>query len=85
MLRRFMVQIDPFLDYLRYERNYSDQTVEAYRSDIIQFWQFAERESSDLKPEDVKADQIRDWMVELMDMTYTPTSVNRKLLSLIHI
>lgn len=77
-----MVQIDPFLDYLRYERNYSDQTVEAYRSDIIQFWQFAERESSDLKPEDVKADQIRDWMVELMDMAYTPTSVNRKLSSL---
>ena len=77
-----MVQIDSFLEYLGYERNFSELTVEAYRSDVCQFWSFLESESLDLKPEEVTADLIRDWMVALMDRGYTATSINRKLSSL---
>ncbi len=77
-----MVQIDSFLEHLAYERNYSEQTVAAYRSDLCQFWEFLESESLDLKPEEVTAEPIRDWIVALMDKGYTATSVNRKLSSL---
>lgn len=77
-----MVQIDSFLEHLAYERNYSEQTVAAYRSDLCQFWKFLESESLDLKPEEVTAEPIRDWIVALMDKGYTATSVNRKLSSL---
>lgn len=76
------MQIDSFLEHLAYERNYSEQTVAAYRSDLCQFWKFLESESLDLKPEEVTAEPIRDWIVALMDKGYTATSVNRKLSSL---
>ena len=76
------MQIDSFLEHLAYERNYSEQTVAAYRSDLCQFWEFLESESLDLKPEEVTAEPIRDWIVALMDKGYTATSVNRKLSSL---
>ena len=29
-----MLNLDSFLDYMRYERNRSDETVESYRMDI---------------------------------------------------
>ena len=34
------VRIDSFLDYLRYERNYSEYTIGAYSKDLQQFEDF---------------------------------------------
>ncbi|WP_368127872.1 site-specific integrase, partial [Bacteroides faecis] len=36
--------IKSFLDYLRYERNYSEKTVLAYGEDIKQLREFAQEE-----------------------------------------
>lgn len=73
---------EPFLTYLRYERNYSDATVTAYGEDIAQLQQFVEKEAGDLKPGEVDASLVRDWVVALMDEGYCASSVNRKLSSL---
>ena len=75
--------VDDFLDYLRYERNYSDYTVESYKKDISQFMAFVSEQSVCLNfPVDVDADLVRNWVVQLMDNGYSPVSVNRKLSSL---
>lgn len=71
-----------FLDYLRYERNYSEKTVSAYAEDISQLEEFAGKERGEFNPVEVKPDLIREWIVSLMDKGYTSTSVNRKLSSL---
>lgn len=71
-----------FLDYLRYERNYSEKTVSAYGEDILQLEEFAREETGEFNPVEVKPDLIREWIVSLMDKGYTSTSVNRKLSSL---
>lgn len=71
-----------FLDYLRYERNYSGKTVSAYAEDISQLEEFAKEEVGEFNPAEVKSDLIREWIVSLMDKGYTSTSVNRKLSSL---
>lgn len=71
-----------FLDYLRYERNYSEKTVSAYGEDILQLEEFAREETGEFNPVEVKSDLIREWIVSLMDKGYTSTSVNRKLSSL---
>ena len=65
---------DSFLDYLRYERNYSEKTVLAYGEDISQLREFAQERMEKFDPAEVKPELVRQG--------YTSTSVNRKLSSL---
>lgn len=75
--------IEEFLNYLRYERNYSDYTVSAYGKDLRQFVSYVKKLDSTISfPEGVDADIVRRWIVSLMDQGYLSVSVNRKLSSL---
>ena len=75
--------IDSFLDYLRYERNYSNYTIGAYSKDLRQFEGYVKRYKEGIfDPVDVDADLVRGWVVSLMDEMLSPVSVNRKLSSL---
>ncbi len=75
--------IDSFLEYLRYERNYSEKTVTAYRVDLIQFEEFFKEMDEGIGFATVDADVVRAWIVFLMDkQSCKPASVNRKLSSL---
>ncbi|MCL3853015.1 tyrosine-type recombinase/integrase [Parabacteroides sp. GYB001] len=75
--------IDSFLDYLRYERNYSNYTIGAYSKDLRQFEDYVKRYKEGIfDPVDVDADLVRGWVVSLMDEKLSPVSVNRKLSSL---
>ena len=76
-----MLLTDSFLDYLLYERNYSEGTVRYYRTDILELQEFGEKLLGDLAPSDVGADLVREWIVSLMDKGYAPNTVNRKLSS----
>lgn len=75
-----------FIDYLRYERNYSVHTVNSYFNDLSQFVTFLEEkavtEGDAFDLERVDADIVRQWMIELMKQSLSPASVNRKLTSL---
>lgn len=77
-----MLLTDSFLDYLRYERNYSDDTVKAYGEDIRQFQEFGGEDVGLQSPLEVVVDVVREWMIHLMNLGYATTSVNRKLSSL---
>ncbi len=77
-----MLLTDSFLDYLQYERNYSEETVKAYRTDIAQFERFAEERNPQITPSGVDSLLVREWLVALMGEGYTSTSINRKLSSL---
>lgn len=77
-----MLLTDSFLDYLRYERNYSDDTVKAYGEDIRQFQEFGGEDVGFQSPSEVVVDVVREWMIHLMNLGYATTSVNRKLSSL---
>lgn len=77
-----MLLTDSFLDYLRYERNYSEETLKSYREDLRQFEEFGEEEIVALTPSGVSTELIRDWVVVLMDKGYASTSINRKLSTL---
>ena len=77
-----MLLTDSFLDYLRYERSYSDDTVKAYGEDIRQFQEFGGEDVGLQSPSEVVVDVVREWMIHLMNLGYATTSVNRKLSSL---
>ena len=75
------MMIEAFLDYLRFERNYSEHTVVAYETDLRQFGDFLKSVGEELDYTNVDSDLIRSWVVTLMDSSKS-TSVNRKLSSL---
>lgn len=73
---------ETFLDYLRFERNYSDKTIVEYGRDIAQFRNFLQEGGEEFVPDRVEAESIREWIVSMMDAGTSISSVNRKLSSL---
>ena len=74
--------IQAFLDYLRLERNYSEKTIVAYGADLKEFEEFFKKADAELDFKKIHSDNVRNWMVRLMDDGRSETSVNRKLSSL---
>lgn len=74
--------IEDFIDYLRFERNYSSKTTESYQADLEAFERFYEVIDSDINWAEMPADIVRQWVVEMMDKGNTATSVRRRLSSL---
>lgn len=74
--------IEDFIDYLRYERNYSRRTAEDYQADLEAFRRFYEEIDKDLSWAEMPTDIVRQWVVEMMDKGNAATSVRRRLSSL---
>lgn len=73
---------DSFLDYLRFEKNYSEKTIVSYGIDLAKFEEFFNGVDENVDFTTVDADLVRAWVMSLMEQGYTSTSVNRKLSSL---
>ncbi len=70
-----------FLDYITFEKRYSNHTVIAYENDLKQFAVFSE--ITILKEfETISASSIRSWIVAQIDDGLTNKSVNRKIATL---
>ena len=69
--------IDGFLDYLRYERNRSENTVESYRRDLEAFECYFSTLDSELTFATVDTDIVRDWMEYMLEQGNRATSVAR--------
>ena len=72
--------LDKFLEYLRYEKRYSEHTLGGYRRDVMQFFDFYG--STVEEAGSVHSRNVRAWIVELMECGNKATTVNRKLSSL---
>jgi integrase/recombinase XerC len=67
--------IDLFLNYLRYERNRSEQTVLTYGKCLRYFERYFKGKEDNLDWASVDADVIRSWMENMMDRGEKATSV----------
>ena len=74
--------IDLFLNYLRYERNRSEQTVKRYELSLHDFEAYFLSLDSGLTWASVDADIIRGWMESLMDRGNIASTVNTGLSAL---
>ena len=83
LIDSFPEAVKPFLEYLLYELNRSEKTVLAYGTDLRDFERYLKETDAELDFTRVHADNVRNWMVHLMDKEQnTASSVNRKLSSL---
>ena len=74
-------ELDSYLDYLKFQKNYSEYTITNYSNDIIEYLNYLERES--LSFSDVEYGDIRFYLMYLKDEKKdNNTSINRKLSSL---
>ena len=76
------MMIDQFLDYLRYERNASPQTVQTYEESLRAFDSYLTFRDNGLSIDSVDTDLIRDWMESLMDKGNSASTINKNLSAL---
>jgi len=72
--------IEQFIQYLKFEKRFSPLTVTAYQKDLNQFLVFIAVPESELL--NITHQQVRSWMVELMDHGNEAKTINRKVSSL---
>ena len=70
---------ESFISYLTFEKRRSSHTVIAYKKDLDQFVTFYTEMIGVFDFKKVDAKTVRSWIVYLMDLKYTPRSVNRKV------
>lgn len=64
-----------FLDYLKYEKGFSDYTVKSYETDLKEFYSFLGDEEADIQ-------KVREYLRNLYDKKYSNRSISRKVSSL---
>lgn len=74
--------IEQFLNYLRFERNASPQTVQTYEESLYEFESYLTFKDSGLSIGAADADLIREWMESLMDRGNNASTINKKLSAL---
>ena len=76
------MMINQFLDYLRYERNASPQTVQTYEESLRAFESYLTFRDNGLSIDSVDTDLIRDWMESSMDKGNSASTINKNLSAL---
>ena len=74
--------IEKFIDYLQIEKNYSSNTLSAYKKDLIEFKNFINENFDKYPIEHAEYKSIRLWIVELVNKNLSNRSINRKVSSL---
>ncbi|MFA6946340.1 MAG: tyrosine-type recombinase/integrase [Pedobacter sp.] len=72
--------IEQFIQYLKFEKRFSPNTVTAYQKDLGQFLDFIDAKEADWL--NITHQQVRGWMVGLMDQGNEAKTINRKISSL---
>ncbi|MFH1347414.1 MAG: site-specific tyrosine recombinase XerD [Candidatus Margulisiibacteriota bacterium] len=68
-------QIKDFLDFIKIERGYSENTAKSYNKDLSQFLKFAKNK----KASEIDRDHIKSYLEYLYDEGYAVSSTERKL------
>ncbi|HZW70858.1 MAG TPA: tyrosine-type recombinase/integrase [Hanamia sp.] len=71
-----------FLNYLSFQKRYSQNTVISYQNDISAFFDFVLKEYKISEISEISTSIIRTWLAFLKENKYTSKSVNRKISSL---
>lgn len=74
--------IQPFLDYLKFEKRYSKHTVISYETDLVSFFDYIVTQYGETPINQLSHIFIRSWLASLKDEGLTAKSINRKISSL---
>ncbi len=70
-----MDKVDMFLEYLKEEKNYSDNTIISYKNDLLEYVNYFNK----LDILNIKYNDIKDYLMYLYNKKYSNNSVSRKI------
>jgi integrase/recombinase XerC len=74
--------IQPFIDYLKFEKRYSQHTILSYETDLTYFFDYIITQYGETQLEQLSHMYIRSWLASLKDQKLTSKSINRKISTL---
>ena len=74
--------IQSFIDYLKFEKRYSEHTIRSYNDDLIQFFEFLQNQFGNISLTEISSSFARSWFAHLKEQKLTAKSINRKISSL---
>ena len=74
--------IQPFIDFLKFEKRYSQHTVRAYTDDLEQLFLFMDEMFGEKEVSGISAPVIRSWLAGLKENKISSRTINRKISSL---
>ena len=75
-------QKEAFLNYLRFEKRYSQHTIISYQTDLEQFLNFLIADFDGPRLENINAPMVRTWLASLKEEKLSSKSINRKISTL---
>lgn len=74
--------IQPFLNFLKFEKRYSQHTIISYQNDLTGFFDFVITQFGETQLSHITHTFIRSWLASLKDEGLTAKSINRKISTL---
>ena len=74
--------VQSFLNYLRYEKRYSQHTIISYQNDLEQFFSYLHHQYQGTAINGIMPAFIRSWLAGMKNDTMTAKSLNRKISTL---
>lgn len=71
--------IQRFLDYIAIEKRYSERTVKEYGDDLRAWCAFLGWTMEDFDPRELDSEDVKSWMMHMLDLGQSPRSVKRRL------
>jgi integrase/recombinase XerC len=74
--------IQEFLNYITFQKRYSENTILSYQNDLKSFFEFIFLEYSITDIKEISTSMIRTWLASLKENKISSKSINRKISSL---
>ncbi len=71
-----------FLDYLKFQKRYSQHTIISYQNDLISFFDFIETKFGGSGLAEINSSFVRSWLAGLKEAGMESKSINRKISAL---
>ncbi|HTI93599.1 MAG TPA: tyrosine recombinase XerC [Puia sp.] len=76
------ITIQPFIDFLKFEKRYSVHTIRSYEDDLVSFFDYLQTDFGGMGLREVGPAIVRSWLASLKDRGLSSRSINRKISSL---
>ena len=74
--------LQPFFNYLKFEKRYSQHTLVSYQTDLLHFFDYIVVQFGETPVEQISHTFVRSWLASLKDEGLSAKSINRKISSL---